>query len=107
MALQLRTSAGAAFEEPAPGEALTVSDYAVSALFGRYRAGLLRVIGLQVQVERQKEWKLQSAQKHQMEASVWSGKRVPADFCPQVYMFRFERVSPLASSPILLQELEQ
>jgi hypothetical protein len=105
----VRPSAGTAFEEPAPGEALTVSDDAVSALVGLDRAALLRVIGLQVQVERQKEWKLWSAQKQQMEASVRSGKRVPSDFCQQVffYTFQFERVSLLASSPVLLLELEQ
>ncbi len=59
-----------------------------------------------MQVERQKEWKLRNAQKQQMEAS---GKRVPAEFRPQVffYTFQFERVSLLASSPILLRELEQ
>ena len=97
---------GAVFEEPAPGEALEVSDEAVSALFGRARAELLRVIGLPMQVERQKEWKLRNAQKQQMEAA---GKRVPADFCPQVFFYTFqcERTSLLASSPVLLRELEQ
>jgi hypothetical protein len=45
-----RLSAGAALEEPAQGEMLTVSDHAVFALFGRDQAALLRVIGLQMQV---------------------------------------------------------
>jgi hypothetical protein len=59
-----------------------------------------------MQVERQKEWKLRNAQKQQMEAA---GTRVPVDFCQQVffYTFQFERVSLLASSPILLREIEQ
>ena len=57
-----RPSAGAAFEEPAPGEALTVSDDAVSALFETD----LPVIGLSMMVERQKEWNLRNAQKQHM-----------------------------------------
>ena len=99
-------AAGAALEEPFPGEALEVSDEALLALFGRDRAALLRMAGLPMQIDRQKEWKLRDAQKRQMEAA---GKRVPADFCPQVffYTFQFERVSLLASSPVLLRELEQ
>ena len=76
------------------------------SVVGRDRAALLRILGMPMQVERQKEWKLRDAQKRQMEAA---GKRVPADFCPQVffYTFQFERVSLLASSPVLLRELEQ
>ncbi len=89
-------SAGAVFEEPAPDEALEVSDEAVLALFGRDRTALLRALGLPMQVERQKEWKPRNAQKQQKEAA---GKRVPADFCPQVFFYtlQFERVSLLAS----------
>ena len=100
------SAAGAAVEEPAPGEALEVSDEAVYALLGRNRASLLRVLGLPMQVERQKEWKLRNAQKQQLEAA---GKRVPADFCPQVFFFtfQFDRMSMLVSSPIRVRELEQ
>ena len=101
-----RPAAGAALEEPSPGEALEVSDVALLALFGRDRTALLRVVGMPMQVDRQKEWKLRNAQKRQMEAA---GKQVPADFCPQVffYTFQFERVSLLACSPVLVRELEQ
>jgi hypothetical protein len=100
------SAAGAAFEEPSPEEALEVSGEAVYALFGSLRASLLRMIGLPMQVDRQKEWKLRNAQKQQMEAA---GKRVPADFCPQVFFFtfQFDRTSMLASSPIRVRELEQ
>lgn len=101
-----RPAAGAAFDEPLPGEALEVSDGALLALFGRDRTALLRVVGMPMQVDRQKEWKLRNAQKRQMEAT---GKQVPADFCPQVffYTFQFERASLLACSPVLVRELEQ
>jgi hypothetical protein len=37
------------------------------------------MIGLPMQVDRQKEWKLRNAHKQQMEAA---GKRMPADFLP-------------------------
>jgi hypothetical protein len=38
-----------------------------------------------------------------------AGKRVPADFCPQVFFFTFQfaRTCMLASSPIRVRELEQ
>ncbi len=72
------SAVGAAFEEPSPEEALEVSGEAVCALFCSLRASLLRMIGLPMQVDWQKEWKLRNAQKQQMEAA---GKRVPADFC--------------------------
>jgi hypothetical protein len=72
-----RPSGGAAFEVPALGEALTVADDAVSALFGRDRAALPRVFGLPMQVKQQKEWELRNAQEQQMEAA---GTRAPADF---------------------------
>mmetsp|Transcript_41415 Transcript_41415/g.86547 ORF Transcript_41415/g.86547 Transcript_41415/m.86547 type:complete len:105 (-) Transcript_41415:2838-3152(-) len=64
-----RPAAGAAFEEAFPGEALEVSDEALLALFGRDRAALLRVVGMPMQVDRQKEWKLRDTQKRQMEAA--------------------------------------
>jgi hypothetical protein len=57
------SAAGAAFEEPSPEEALEVSGEAVYALFGSLRASPLRMIGLPMQVDRQKEWKLRNAQK--------------------------------------------
>ncbi len=56
-ARRARPSAGAALVEFAPSDALGVSDDALSALFGPARAELLRVEGLPLQVERQKEWK--------------------------------------------------
>ncbi len=49
------SAAGATFEEPGPEEALGISGDAVYALFGSLRASLLRVIGLPMQVDRQKE----------------------------------------------------
>ncbi len=49
------------------------------------------MIGLPIQVDRQKEWKLRNAQKQQMEAA---GKRVPADFYPQVFFFTYVLVRP-------------
>ncbi len=57
------SAAGAAFEEPSPEEALEVSGEAVYDLFGSLRASPLRMIGLPMQVDRQKEWKLRNAQK--------------------------------------------
>jgi hypothetical protein len=107
VAAQFAVSAvGAAFEEPSPEEALEVSGEAVYALFGSLRASLLRMIGLPMQVDRQKEWKLRNAQKQQMESA---GKWVPADFCPQVFFFtfQFDRTSMLVSSHIRVRELEQ
>jgi hypothetical protein len=61
------------------------------------------MIGLPMQMDRQKEWKLRNAQKYQMEAA---GERV---LCPQVFFFtfQFDRPSMSASSPIRARELEQ
>jgi hypothetical protein len=56
-ALRAGPSVGAAFAELVLGDALRVSIEAVSALLGPARAALLRVEGLQLQTERQKEWK--------------------------------------------------
>ena len=105
-ALRAGPSAGAAFVELAPGDALRVSTGAVSALLGPVRAALLRVEGLPLQTERQKEWKNRNAQKKAMEAA---GQRVPEDFCQPTFFltFQFDRTSLLAIVPILMGHLEQ
>ncbi len=105
-------SAGAAFAELGPGDARLdgevdrLSIEAVNALLGPARAALLRVEGLPLQKERQKEWKNRNAQKKAMEAA---GQRVPGDFCQPTFflLFQFDRTSLLAIVPVLMGHLEQ
>jgi hypothetical protein len=54
-----------------PDEALDVSEDAVLALFGRDRTAVLRMSGLPMQKESEKEWKMRKAQ---AAAQVWLGR---------------------------------
>lgn len=87
-------------------ELLSVTEQAVLAMFGRDRAAILRVQGLLIQLEQQKEWKSRNAQKTQLAAQ---GQQVPSDYCPPpfFYTFQFVRETILARSPLLIRELEQ
>jgi hypothetical protein len=89
-------SAGVVFEEPAPGEALEVSDEAVLALFGRDRTALLRVLGLPMQDHcrwscrgsgsfgtlRSSKWKRQASGRLQIFASRCSSTRSSSSSYP-------------------------
>jgi len=87
-------------------DTLHVTPNAVLALFGRDRASLLRVAGLPIQVERQKEFKTRSLQARQMRAM---GMAVPPDFCPLsfFYTFQFDLEALRSQSPVVIFHLEQ
>jgi hypothetical protein len=72
-ALRAGPAASAASAELVQADTLRVSTEAVSVLFGPTQAALLRVEGLLLQTELQKEWKNLSVQKGAMEAA---GQRV-------------------------------
>jgi hypothetical protein len=101
-----RAAATSLASAPTAEDALSVSETAVHALFGRTRAVILRVHDLPIQKERMKEWKTKTAQKAHLQAR---GAAVPDDFCFSHFFFTFQfwRDSVLDHSPISIFELEQ
>jgi hypothetical protein len=89
-----------------PDEALDVSEDALLALFGQNRTAVLRMSGMQIQKESEKEWKIRCAQAKAYESP---GRRVPSGFItPQrFYAFQFNRGLLLAASPLKVHDAEQ
>jgi hypothetical protein len=83
-----------------PEEALEVSGEAVYALFGSLRASPLRMIGLPMQEDRQKEWKLRNV----TDGSGWQTGASGLLPSGVLLTFQFARTSMLASSPIRVRD---
>jgi hypothetical protein len=69
-----------------PDEALDVSEDAVLALFGRDRTAVLRMSGMPIQKESEKEWKMCRAQAAALEAQ---GRAAPSGFVWVMWFFAF------------------
>ena len=89
-----------------PEEALDVSEDAVLALFGRDRTTVLRMSGLPMQKESEKEWKIRKAQAAAQEAK---HRPVPSGFLAVMWFFSFQfnRNLLLAASPLKIHDVEQ
>jgi len=89
-----------------PDEALDVSEDAVLALFGRDRTAVLRMSGLPMQKESEKEWKMRKAQAAAQEAK---NRTVPSGFLAAMWFFSFQynRNHLLTASPLKVHDVEQ
>jgi len=89
-----------------PDEALDVSEEAVLALFGRDRTAVLRMSGLPMQKDSEKEWKMRRSQAATLEAQ---GRTVPSGFLAAMWFFSFQfnRNLLLTASPLKVHDVEQ
>jgi hypothetical protein len=89
-----------------PDEALDVSKDVVLALFGRYQTAVLRMSGMPVQKDSEKEWKMHRAQVALLEAQ---GRTVPSGFVAAMWFvpFQYNRNYNLTASPLKVHDLEQ
>ena len=95
-----------ASEEYSPDDALKVSTQAVEILFGSTRTAVLRVGDIPLVMERQREYKVLSAQAKDLRSQ---GKAVPRDFCLDTFFFTFQhqRDTILAKAPISVRDVGQ
>ena len=89
-----------------PEEALDVSEDAILALFGQNRTAVLRMAGLPLQKECEKDWKMRCAQAKEYEKQ---GRKVPSGFItPQwFFTFQYNRNLLLAAAPLKVHDIEQ
>ena len=89
-----------------PEEALDVSEDAILALFGQNRTAVLRMAGLPLQKECEKDWKMRCAQAKEYEKQ---GRKVPSGFITPQWFFTFQYNSNLllAAAPLKVHDIEQ
>jgi hypothetical protein len=89
-----------------PEEALDVSEDAILALFGQNRTTFLRMAGLQLQRECERDWKMRCAQAKEY---VKQGRKVPSGFITPQWFFTFQYNCNLllAAAPLKDHDLEQ
>jgi hypothetical protein len=89
-----------------PEEALDVSEDAILALFSQNRTAVLRMAGLPLQKESEKDWKMRCAQAKEYERQ---GRKVPSGFItPQwFFTFQYNRNLLLAAAPLKIHDIEQ
>jgi hypothetical protein len=78
-----------------PEEALDVSEGAILALFGQNRSAVLRMAGLPLQKECEKDWKMRCAQAKEYEKQ---GRKVPPGFTTPQWFFTFQVIRMLRRS---------
>jgi hypothetical protein len=89
-----------------PEKALGVSEDAILALFGQNRTAVLRMAGLPLQKECEKDWKMRCAQAKEYEKQ---GRNVPSGFITLQWFFTFHynRNLLLAAAPLKVHDIEQ
>jgi hypothetical protein len=89
-----------------PEEALDVSEDAILALFGQNRTAVLRMTGLPLQKECEKDWKMRCAQAKEYEKQ---GRKVPSGFIKPQWFFTFQyyRNLLLTAAPLKVHDIEQ
>jgi hypothetical protein len=89
-----------------PEEARNVSEDAILALFGQNRTAVLRMSGLPLQKECEKDWEMRCAQAKEYERQ---GRKVPSGFItPQWFLtFQYNRNLILAAAPLKVHDIEQ
>jgi hypothetical protein len=89
-----------------PEEALDVSEDAILALFGQTRTAILRMAGLPLQKECEKDWKMRCAQAKEYEKQ---GRKVPSGFITPQWFFTFQYSCNLllAAAPLKVHDIEQ
>jgi hypothetical protein len=87
-------------------EALDVSEDAILALFGQNSTAVLRMAGLPLQKECEKDWTMRCAQAKEYEKQ---GRKVSSRFImPQwFFTFQYSRNLLLAAAPLKVHDIEQ
>jgi hypothetical protein len=87
-------------------EALDVSEDAILALFGQNRAAVLRMAGLPLQKECEKDWKMRCAQAKEYEKQ---GKKVPSGFITPQWFFtlQYNRNLLFAAAPLKIHDISR
>jgi hypothetical protein len=103
IATAVSTKSSASFN---PEEALDVSEDAILAIFGQNRTAVLRMAGLPLQEECEKDWKMRCAQAKEYEKQ---GRKVPSGFItPQwFFTFQYKRNLLIAAAPLKVHDIEQ